>query len=51
MVELQDGLSAMMDADPPQAVNDIITFVKTRKTEQVRHMHSWLCVCMCVCVY
>lgn len=33
----------MMQADPPHSVNEIITYVKTRKTEQV-------CVSVFVCV-
>lgn len=36
VAELQEGLTGMMEADPPHNVNDIISYVKTRKTEQVR---------------
>ncbi len=31
VAELQEGLSRMMEADPPHPANDVITFVKARK--------------------
>jgi hypothetical protein len=36
VAELQEGLEKMMSADPPHSANDIISFVKSRKAEQVR---------------
>jgi hypothetical protein len=36
VAELQDGLERMMSADPPHSAADIISFVKSRKAEQVR---------------
>lgn len=35
VAELQQGLSAMMQEDPPHSVAEIIAFVKGRKQEQV----------------
>lgn len=34
VVELQEGLTSMMEADPPHPANDIISYVKARKAEQ-----------------
>jgi hypothetical protein len=33
--ELQEGLTEMMSQDPPRSVQDLITFVKGKKQEQV----------------
>jgi hypothetical protein len=36
VVPLQDGLSTMMTADPPHSAAEITSYIKQRKTEQVR---------------
>ena len=36
ILELQDGLTDMMSQDPPRSVQDLISYVKTKKQEQVK---------------